>query len=93
MEKSYRTLLISRSLIFTKFSDKFLLLRLISSKKFHARTKSTFFLFFITDLSLIGIFTPGINLSCLNLLSSTIKSISFDIPKKFKEVVAFAGAP
>ena len=42
---------------------------------------------------LIGIFTPGINLLCLSLLSSTIKSISFEIPKKFNAVVAFAGAP
>ena len=45
------------------------------------------------DLFLMGIFTPGINLLCFNLLSSTIKSISFDIPKMFKAVVAFAGAP
>ena len=30
----------------------------------------------------MGIFTPGINLLCFNLLSSTIKSISFEIPKK-----------
>ena len=37
--------------------------------------------------------TPGINLLCFNLLSSTIKSISFEIPKKFNAVVAFAGAP
>ena len=44
-------------------------------------------------LLLIGIFTPGTNLPCLSLLSSTIKSISSDIPKKFKAVVAFAGDP
>jgi len=42
---------------------------------------------------LIAILTPGINLLCFKLLSSTIKSISLDIPKKFKAVVAFAGAP
>ena len=53
----------------------------------------TYFLFLICDLFLIGIFTPGTNLLCFNLLSSTIKSISFEIPKKFKAVVAFAGAP
>ena len=52
-----------------------------------------FFLFLILDLFLIGIFTPGISLLCFNLLSSTIKSISFEIPKKFKAVVALAGAP
>ena len=28
----------------------------------------------------IGIFTPGINLLCFNLLSSTMKSISFEMP-------------
>ena len=64
--------------------DKFELFFLISLKKFQAKTKSVFFLSFIDDLFFIGIFTPGINLSCLNLLSSTIKSISLDIPKKFK---------
>ena len=62
-------------------------------KKFHAKTIKTLSLFFNIDLFFIGIFTPGINLLCFNLLSSTIKSISFDIPKKFKAVVAFAGAP
>ncbi|MDB2353503.1 hypothetical protein N9V55_01985, partial [Candidatus Pelagibacter bacterium] len=36
---------------------------------------------------------PGMNLLCFNLLSSTIKSISSEIPKKFKAVVALAGAP
>ena len=46
-----------------------------------------------TALNFFGIFAPGINLLCLSLLSSTIKSISFEIPKKFKAVVAFAGAP
>ena len=45
------------------------------------------FLFFIWDLLLIGIFTPGINLLCFNLLSSTTKSISFEIPKKFNETL------
>ena len=45
------------------------------------------------DLFLIGIFTPGINNLCLSLLSSTNKVISFEMPKKFKAVVAFAGAP
>ena len=42
---------------------------------------------------LIGILTHGMNFLCFNLLSSTMKSISFEIPKKFKAVVAFAGAP
>ena len=41
----------------------------------------------------MGIFTPGISLLCFNLLSSTIKSISLEIPKKFSAVVALAGAP
>ena len=41
----------------------------------------------------MGIFTPGINLLCLSLLSSTTKSISSEIPKKLRAVVAFAGAP
>ena len=54
---------------------------------------SVFFLSLICDLFLIGIFTPGINLLCFNLLSSTIKSISFEIPKNLSAVVAFAGAP
>ena len=44
-------------------------------------------------LDLIGILTPGTNLPCFNLLSSTIKSISLEIPKKFKAVVALAGEP
>ena len=52
-----------------------------------------FFYFLFLRFVFIGIFTPGINLLCFNLLSSTIKSISFEIPKKFKAVVAFAGAP
>ena len=65
----------------------------MSSKKFQANTKSAFCLFLISDLFLIGILTPGINLLCFNLLSSTIKFISFEIPKKFKAVVAYAGAP
>jgi len=41
----------------------------------------------------MGIFIPGRNFPCFNLLSSTIKSISFEIPKKFNAVVAFAGEP
>ena len=41
----------------------------------------------------MGILTPGMNLLCFSLLSSTIKLIYFEIPKKFKAVVAFAGAP
>jgi len=44
-------------------------------------------------LEIIGIFTPGIILPCLSLLSSIMQSISFDIPKKLSAVVAFAGAP
>ena len=35
-------------------------------------------------LSFIGIFTPGMNLLCFSLLSSTIKSISSEMLKKFK---------
>ena len=41
----------------------------------------------------MGIFTPGINFPCFKLLSSTMKSISSDTPKKFNAVVAFAGDP
>ena len=37
--------------------------------------------------------TPGINLLCFSLLSSTIKLIWSDIPKKLSAVVALAGAP
>ena len=66
---------------------------LISSKKFQAKTKSILSLFLTCDLFLIGIFTPGINNLCLSLLSSITKLISFEMPKKFKAVVAFAGAP
>jgi len=66
---------------------------LISLKKFHANINSVWFLLLILDLLLIAILTPGINLLCLSLLSSTIKSISFEIPKKFKAVVALAGDP
>ena len=65
----------------------------ISSKKFQAKIKAQSGLFFTDDFDLIGIFTPGKNFPCFNLLSSTIQSISSDIPKKFKEVVAFAGDP
>ena len=80
-------------MIFIKLSDKLSLFFLISWKKFQAKTTRVLFLFLIYDLFLIGILTPGINFSCFNLLSSTIKSISFEIPKKFKAVVAFAGEP
>ena len=52
-----------------------------------------YFLFLILDLFFIGILTPGMNLLCFNSLSSTIKSISVEIPKKLRAVVAFAGAP
>ena len=65
----------------------------ISLKKFQASTTTVFFLSLINDLFLIGILTPGINLLCLSLLSSTMKSISFVTPKKFNAVVALAGAP
>jgi len=41
----------------------------------------------------MGIFMPGKNFPCLSLLSSTILSISLEIPKKFNAVVAFAGDP
>ena len=65
----------------------------MSSKKFQANTIIVLFLSVIFSLLTIGILTPGINFPCFNLLSSTIKSISFETPKKFKEVVAFAGDP
>ena len=45
------------------------------------------------DLEMIGICIPGRNFPCLSLLSSTIHSISFEIPKKFRAVVALAGEP
>ena len=41
----------------------------------------------------MGIFTPGTNLPCFNSLSSIINFISLPILKKFKAVVALAGAP
>ena len=47
----------------------------------------------IKDLEIIGIFIPGRNFPCLSLLSSTINSISLEMPKKFNAVVAFAGDP
>ena len=47
----------------------------------------------MSDLETIGILTPGRSLPCLSLLSSTIQSISSEIPKKFSAVVAFAGEP
>ena len=59
----------------------FLLLFLISSKKFHANTKITDSCSFIFFLENIGILTPGTNFPCFKGLSSTIKSISFLILK------------
>ena len=76
-----------------KLSESPELFFLISLKKFQAKTSKLLSLFLIFDLDLIGIFTPGTNFSCLRLLSSTMKSISLDMPKKFRAVVAFAGAP
>ena len=72
--------LFSNSLILIKFLDKFILFFFISLKKFQAKTTIVLLLFFINFLLLIGIFTPGINLLCFNLLSSTIKSIWSEIP-------------
>ena len=66
---------------------------LISLKKFQASTKIEVFLSTTIFLFFIGIKTPGIYLLCFKLLSSIIKSISLEIPKKFKAVVALAGAP
>ena len=66
---------------------------LISSIKFHARTMAQSGFVFIFSLEVIGIFIPGRNLPCFNLLSSTIYLISLDMPKKFKAVVALAGDP
>ena len=77
----------------TKLSDSFELFFLISSKKFQANTRMVLFLSAILSLLIIGIFTPGTNFPCFNLLSSTIKSISEEMPKKFNAVVAFAGEP
>jgi len=65
----------------------------ISSKKFHAKTKAQSAFPFMLSLEVIGIFIPGRNFPCLSLLSSIIHSISFEIPKKFNAVVAFAGEP
>jgi len=65
----------------------------ISLIKFQAKTKAQSGLSLISDLETIGIFTPGRSLPCLSLLSSTIHSISSEIPKKFNAVVAFAGEP
>ena len=47
----------------------------------------------IVSFPTIDILTPGKYLPCFNLLSSTIHSISLEIPKKFNAVVAFAGDP
>ena len=66
---------------------------LISSKKFHAKTKAQSDLVLILSFDTIGIFIPGKYLPCLSLLSSTMHSNSLEIPKKFKAVVAFAGDP
>ena len=65
----------------------------MSSKKFQAKTKMQSTFWEILSFPTIGILTPGKNFPCFNLLSSTIKSISFEIPKKFKDVVALAGEP
>ena len=77
----------------TKLFERLELFFFISWKKFQAKTSVVFFLFLISDLFLIGILTPGTNLLCFNLLSSTIKLIWFVTPKKFNAVVALAGAP
>ena len=77
----------------TNLWAKSLFLFLISSKKFQAKTKAQSGLPFILSLDTIGIFMPGKYLPCLSLLSSIIHSISLEIPKKFKAVVALAGDP
>tara|TARA_Y100001960_G_C14280394_1_gene636571 strand:+ start:111 stop:350 length:240 start_codon:yes stop_codon:yes gene_type:complete len=74
-------------------SAKSLLFFLISSKKFQANTSKQLALPIKLCLDLIGILTPGRYFPCLSMLSSTIHSISFDIPKKFRAVVALAGDP
>ena len=66
--------------MFIKFSESSELFFLISLKKFHAKTINTLSLFLICDLLFMGVFVPGINLLCFSLLSSTIKSISLEIP-------------
>ena len=66
---------------------------LISSKKFQAKTKAQSGFVFILSLDTIGIFMPGKYFPCFKLLSSTMHSISLEIPKKFKAVVALAGDP
>ena len=63
-------------------SAKSLLFFFISSKKFHAKTNAQSAFPLILSLDKIGIFIPGKYLPCLNLLSSTIQSISFEIPKR-----------
>ena len=77
----------------TNLSAKSLFFFFISSKKFQARTKAQSGFDFILSLETIGIFIPGKYFPCLSLLSSTIQSISLEIPKKFNAVVAFAGDP
>ena len=64
-----------------------------NSQVINGQTINVFCLLLILLLSFIGILTPGIYLLCFNLLSSTTKFISSEIPKKFNAVVAFAGAP
>ena len=77
----------------TNFLQRLLLFFFISSKKFQAKTKIQSTFLEILSFPTIDILTPGKYLPCFNLLSSTIKSISWEIPKKFNAVVALAGAP
>ena len=90
---------------FNYFEDKQMLIMLLQSmglplikhkRKYILKTALTPInkdIFCIFDLETIGILIPGKNLPCFSLLSSTIHSISLEIPKKFNAVVAFAGDP
>ena len=77
----------------TNLSAKSLFFFFISSKKFQANTKAQSNFDFTLSFDTMGIFIPGKYFPCLSLLSSTMQSISLEIPKKFKAVVAFAGDP
>ena len=69
---------------FINHDNNYYLVELIESKNIHKFFNDTHECMLIIMLS---------DLPCFNLLSSIIKSISFDIPKKLSAVVALAGAP
>jgi len=74
--------------MFINLLARLLFFSLISLKKFQANTNRHSGFFNKSFLLIIGIFIPGRNLPCLSLLSSTIESISFEVPKKLSAVVA-----